>query len=39
MKRGFREYLVMEEDVKLCTVKLIYDIDRRFCFEVLLLIR
>lgn len=35
MKRGSREYSVMEEDVKLCTVKLIYDTDRRFCFEVL----
>ncbi|XP_048766757.1 arf-GAP with coiled-coil, ANK repeat and PH domain-containing protein 2-like isoform X3 [Ostrea edulis] len=35
MKRGSREYSVMEEDIKLCTVKLVYDTDRRFCFEVL----
>ncbi|XP_052821370.1 arf-GAP with coiled-coil, ANK repeat and PH domain-containing protein 2-like isoform X2 [Mya arenaria] len=26
---------VMEDDLRLCTVKPVYDIDRRFCFEVL----
>ncbi|XP_060603418.1 arf-GAP with coiled-coil, ANK repeat and PH domain-containing protein 2-like isoform X2 [Ruditapes philippinarum] len=26
---------VMEEDLRLCTVKPAYDLDRRFCFEVL----
>ncbi|KAL4221052.1 ArfGAP with coiled-coil [Mactra antiquata] len=26
---------VMEEDLRLCTVKPVYEIDRRFCFEVL----
>ncbi|XP_022340712.2 arf-GAP with coiled-coil, ANK repeat and PH domain-containing protein 2-like isoform X1 [Crassostrea virginica] len=36
MKRsGSREYSVMEEDIKLCTVKMVYETDRRFCFEVL----
>ncbi|XP_062590479.1 arf-GAP with coiled-coil, ANK repeat and PH domain-containing protein 2-like isoform X2 [Saccostrea cucullata] len=35
MKRGSREYSIMEEDIRLCTVKLVYETDRRFCFEVL----
>ncbi|XP_052284060.1 arf-GAP with coiled-coil, ANK repeat and PH domain-containing protein 2-like isoform X3 [Dreissena polymorpha] len=30
-----KEVTVMEEDLRLCTVKPAYDIDRRFCFEVL----
>jgi len=26
---------VMEDDLRLCTVRPSYDLDRRFCFEVL----
>lgn len=29
-----RELTVMEEDLRLCTVKFANDIDRRYCFEI-----
>jgi Arf-GAP with coiled-coil, ANK repeat and PH domain-containing protein len=34
-KRSKDSLTIMEEDLRLCTVKPTYDIDRRFCFEVL----
>ncbi|XP_064611026.1 arf-GAP with coiled-coil, ANK repeat and PH domain-containing protein 2-like isoform X2 [Liolophura sinensis] len=34
-KRTKDTWTVMEEDLRLCTVKPVYDLDRRFCFEVL----
>ncbi|XP_045112672.1 arf-GAP with coiled-coil, ANK repeat and PH domain-containing protein 2-like isoform X2 [Portunus trituberculatus] len=33
-KRSGEEVTVMEEDLRLCTVKAAVDVDRRFCFEV-----
>ncbi|CAG0918384.1 unnamed protein product [Notodromas monacha] len=33
-KRNGEELTIMEEDLKLCTVKPAVDIDKRFCFEV-----
>ena len=36
MKRsGSRDFSIMEEDLRLCTVKPAYESERRFCFEVL----
>ncbi|KAI1309372.1 Arf-GAP with coiled-coil, ANK repeat and PH domain-containing protein 2 [Halotydeus destructor] len=29
-----KEFTVMEDDLRLCTVKPVNDIDRRFCFEI-----
>lgn len=34
-KRGDQEETVMEQDLKLCSVKPLMDIDRRYCFEVI----
>ncbi|XP_011880640.1 PREDICTED: arf-GAP with coiled-coil, ANK repeat and PH domain-containing protein 2 [Vollenhovia emeryi] len=34
-RTGDEEYTVMEEDLRLCTVKPVVDCDRRNCFEVL----
>ncbi|XP_052832589.1 arf-GAP with coiled-coil, ANK repeat and PH domain-containing protein 2 [Octopus bimaculoides] len=33
-KRSKDSQTIMEEDLRLCTVKPVYEIDRRFCFEV-----
>ena len=33
-KRSKDNLTVMEEDLRLCTVKPVHDIDRRFCFEI-----
>ncbi|KAK7082674.1 Arf-GAP with coiled-coil, ANK repeat and PH domain-containing protein 2 [Halocaridina rubra] len=33
-KRSGEEVTVMEDDLRLCTVKPAYEVDRRFCFEV-----
>ncbi|XP_076033523.1 centaurin beta 1A isoform X2 [Oratosquilla oratoria] len=33
-KRSGKEVTIMEEDLRLCTVKEAFEIDRRFCFEV-----
>ncbi|KAF4526589.1 hypothetical protein B566_EDAN006403 [Ephemera danica] len=34
-KRSGEDITVMEEDLRLCSVKTVYDGERRFCFEVL----
>ncbi|CAD7077861.1 unnamed protein product [Hermetia illucens] len=34
-KRGDDETNVMEEDLRICTVRPVDDLDRRFCFEVI----
>jgi len=34
-KRSKDMMTIMEDDLRLCTVKPSYDLDRRFCFEVL----
>ncbi|EZA47962.1 hypothetical protein DMN91_012484 [Ooceraea biroi] len=34
-RTGDEEYTIMEEDLRLCTVKPVVDCDRRNCFEVL----
>ncbi|XP_074653859.1 arf-GAP with coiled-coil, ANK repeat and PH domain-containing protein 2-like isoform X2 [Tubulanus polymorphus] len=34
-KRGKDNLTIMEEDLRLCTVKPAYEIDRRYCFEVI----
>ncbi|KAL1138154.1 hypothetical protein AAG570_009846 [Ranatra chinensis] len=34
-RTGEDQYTVMEEDLRLCTVRPVQDSDRRFCFEVL----
>ena len=33
-KRSKDNLTIMEEDLRLCTVKPAYEIDRRYCFEV-----
>ncbi|ELU18512.1 hypothetical protein CAPTEDRAFT_168178 [Capitella teleta] len=34
-KRSRDSVTIMEDDLRLCTVRLVSDVDRRFCFEVL----
>jgi len=34
-KRGDQEVTIMEQDLKLCSVKPLTDCDRRYCFEVI----
>jgi len=34
-KRGDQEETIMEQDLKLCSVKPLTDVDRRFCFEII----
>lgn len=34
-RSGVKECSVMEEDLRLCTVKPVYETERRFCFDVL----
>lgn len=34
-KRSKDNLAAMEEDLRICTVKPVYDGERRFCFEVL----